>query len=151
MTRSGGRSRRWIGAAALAVMPICAWGCGGGSDEGVPFERGSSPPPRRCLERWNADQGTTEFGRHSYVSHKSRAARVFAFRGENASERECAVIFAVSESDREFGTVGQASASAAWEIMSFVGGIGDPVEAQRRAARSANAGLRSDGRLAPLD
>jgi hypothetical protein len=137
-------------ATLLACAAVTVSGCG--DSEGVAFEKGGPPAPRSCLDRWNADQNATGFGRHSYLSHHSRAAQVFRLaEREGAGSRGCAAIFAVSESDREYGTVGEVSFSAGWELMNNVPALGDPVEAQRRAAGNANARLSSDGRLAPLD
>jgi hypothetical protein len=123
-----------------------------GDSEGVAFEKGGRPAPRSCLERWNADQGATTFGTHAYLGHKSRAAQVFRVaESQGQRPRGCAVVFAVSESDREYGTVGEVSLSAGWELMNSFPVLGDPAEAQRRASSNANASLNSDGRLAPLD
>jgi hypothetical protein len=140
---------------AVATLLACAvlWISGCGNSEGVAFEKGGPQAPRACLERWNADEGARSFGRHAYVApHNSRAAQVFRVSGqENGRPRECAVVFAVSESDREYGTVGEVSLLGGWGLMNEFPSIGDPAVAQRKAASNANAQLDSEGRLAPLE
>jgi hypothetical protein len=138
----------------IALLMACALaslsGCG--DEEGVAFKKGGPPAPRVCLERWNADEGARSFGRHAYVApHNSRAAQVFRVEAQKRSRpRECAVIFAVSESDREYGTVGQVSFPGGWELMTDFPVVGDPAVAQRKAATNANARVDSEGRVAPL-
>jgi hypothetical protein len=90
----------------FACVIVALSGCGG--NEGVSFERGGPPAPRACLDRWNEDKSATTFGSHAYLSHDSRAAQVTRVaEGEGRPRRGCAVVFAVAESDREYGTVGK--------------------------------------------
>ena len=134
----------------VACVVLSLSGCGDG--DGVAFKKAGPPAPRACLERWNADENATSFGRHAHAApHNSRAAQVFRVAVEEGSPRECAVVFAVSESDREYGTVGEVSYSGGWELMNYFSALGDPGVAQRKAARNANAQLDSDGRLTPLE
>lgn len=143
---------RYRGPLALLIAGAVVLPFGCGDNDGVAFEKGGPPAPRSCLERWNADQSATEFGKHSYLSHNARAAQVFRVaEREGQRPRGCAVVFAVSESDREYGTVGEVNFSADWELMNSFPVLGDPAEVQRSAASNANAKVSSDGRLALLE
>jgi hypothetical protein len=137
----------------LAWAAVALSACGGGSDnEGVTFKRGGPPPPAPCIERWNRDQEAIKDGLHAYnPPHDSRAARVFDLGDEYPElNGRCAVVFAVAESDREYGAVGWFDSTGTWDVMVFIPSATpeERAEIQRRAREGANARLLESGRLA---
>jgi hypothetical protein len=150
-------------AAAFAAAALLVLGCGG--EETTGFKKGGPPPPKRCLERWNRDEGALSFGRHAYSpGHDSRAGRVFAVKDPKRGLSDaCVVVFAAKDSDREYGTLGWFNASRGsgtqtalpqpeWEVIGSlpVETQKQRIELQRSGAERANVALSKDGSLTPL-
>jgi hypothetical protein len=110
--------------------------------------------PAECLESWNAESIPQRFGRHVYDRHESKQAQVAmlepAGTDANVDRRgACAVIFAVPEYDREYGTVGLVLSDFGWASMEELA-LDDEAalkEIQATAAEAANATLFPDGKL----
>ncbi len=146
------------------VALLVAAGCGGDSGE-ASFKKAGPPPPPKCLERWNEDEIAAQFGRHAYSpGHDSRAARV-TLLNEPAQgvEDACLVMFAASESDREYGTLGQfhtpqkadpsGLVEGGWQQVTMLP-VDTPQERialQASGSEKANAALDGDGKLSPLE
>jgi hypothetical protein len=142
---------------------FAAAGCGG--SEGSPrLIKGGPPAPAKCLERWNGDETALGFGRHAYsTGHDSRGGRVFAVDDRDRGlEDACVVVFAASESDREFGILGWFSNrertedgvfGGGWEVISYYPAESqrERIELQKTGAERANVALGEDGKLTPLD
>jgi hypothetical protein len=137
------------GAAAAAV----ALGAGCGSDAG----EGAAAVPPDCLESWNAESPSQTFGRHVYGSeHGARQARVAFYEPGRGSvnvkgEETCGVVFAVPESDIEYGDVGLVVTRFGWASLRELDRTDRArLEAiQREATEAPNATLLPDGRLEP--
>ncbi len=127
-----------------------ASGCGaaGGSS--------ASPAPAECLKSWNAGEISLRFGRHVYDTHESHRAQVGMLEAVDgnpnvAAGGACAVIFAVPESDVEYGAVGLVETELGWASMQELARE-DPEELGRiqgEASSAANATLFPDGSLEP--
>jgi hypothetical protein len=156
------RSLKQAAAVFAAAALLASGGCGG--DKAVSFKKGGPPAPKKCLERWNADQAAVSFGQHAYApGHDSRAGHVFIVNRPRLGLRNaCVVVFAASESDREYGTLGEFSTASTaengpvasgWQYISNfpVESQKERIELQRRGAERANVALGEDGELAPLD
>lgn len=133
-------------ALALALML-------GGCDAG----QGSvAAAPSECLESWNAEASSQSFGRHVYNTHESHRAQVAKLEPVDpnpnvAAGGACAVIFAVPESDIEYGYVGLVTTDYGWALMEELARE-DPTalnHIQADASVAANATLLPDGKLAP--
>jgi hypothetical protein len=136
---------------AATVLAISFAGCGGDGEA-----QSSVPVPEDCLSSWNSETTAQEFGRHVYNTHDTRQAQVallepaegaFNISGSEA----CAVIFAVPESDFEYGDVGLVVTRLGWASMQELA-RGDQValeEIQREATAAPNATLFPDGSLEP--
>ena len=146
-------------AAAGLVAALLLSACGGGGGP-VAFTKGGPPAPRKCIERWNAEEGALLFGKHAYSpGHDSRAARVFFV---NDPERDlpnvCTYVFAVSDSDREFGSVGGFGGKRpgddrfTWQYISHypVKSPKERIALQRSGAEQANVSLHENGKMTPL-
>jgi hypothetical protein len=156
------RCSRQVAAVFATAALLASGGCGG--EEAVNFKKGGPPAPRKCLERWNADQAAVSFGQHAYgPDHDSRAGRVFFVnRPRLGLPNACVVVFAASESDREYGTLGEFSTerrtgngpmASGWQFISRfpVESQKERFELQRSGAERANVALGEGGELAPLD
>jgi hypothetical protein len=152
--------------AALVLATLLAAGCGGGGgNEMVAFKKGGPPAPKQCIERWNGDRTALELGKHAYSpGHDSRAGRVF-FVDEPRREltEACVAVFAASESDLEYGTLGGFNAATRnlnsgqlerrWRQLTFYPARSPDqrVELQRSGAERANVALEESGRITSLD
>ena len=110
--------------------------------------------PAECLESWNAETTSQTFGRHVYDTHDSRRVQVTTLGpvdpNPNVDEAgACAAIFAVPESDIEYGYVGLVETDLGWASMQELA-RDDPAaqnEIQADASAAANATLLPDGKL----
>lgn len=116
-----------------------AAGCGSGDGSA---SAASHAELTSCASRFNAERAAVG-GTHAYVEHQTQRALVTVV--EHEGSETCAVVFAVSEQDSEFGTVGELATLRGWLPMQFAGG--DAEALQRRAAAEANATLAPDGTL----
>jgi hypothetical protein len=147
----------------LGALPVGLAGCGG--DGGAAsLERAGPPAPSTCLERWNGDEAALGFGKHAYSpGHDSRGGRAFIVDDpDKGLEDTCVVVFAASESDREYGILGWFSKSertagepvqGGWEVISYypVESQQERIDLQRTGAEKANVALAADGKVTPLE
>jgi hypothetical protein len=136
---------------ALVTVAMLAAGCGGSG--AVPFKKGGPPAPAECLKSWNADPNVTNIGLHLYKDHRSRAAQVYRITKKEAGlSKSCIAVFAVAESDPEFGIDGEVLLPGGWADLRYLPltSAAERARIQRQAADHANARLSSDGLLAPL-
>jgi hypothetical protein len=144
----GGRLAR-LAVLAVALTAVLA-GCGGGA------ESSSVAVPEDCLESWNAEQTSANFGRHVYTTHEARQAQIALLEPAEQSlnidgTETCAVIFAVPESDFEYGDVGLVITKFGWASMQELA-RGDQIaleEIQREATENPNVNVFPDGTLEP--
>jgi hypothetical protein len=143
-----------LGLVALAAL-LGSCGGGGGGDSIVSFTKAGPPPPKRCLELWNSDQSAKDFGKHAYSQgHDSRAARVTNFNDPDIGVvRQCMVVFAAKDTDREYGTLGEfSSPGGGWQLITY---LALPSQQQRidlqDSGSEANAELREDGTLVAFE
>jgi hypothetical protein len=141
-----GGSRTTLGALLLAAL-LPAAGCGAAAES-------AEPAPQRCLDSWNADAGAQRFGRHVYNTHESHRAQVAVLTAAEENPNvpaggACAVIFAIPESDIEYGAVGLVETKLGWASMQELArDDGEKLSAIQAAASGAvNAGLFPDGTL----
>lgn len=131
---------------------VAAWllsGCGGERDS-------VAAAPAECLESWNAESTSLTFGRHVYGTHESHRVQVAQLEpvdpNPNVDEDgACAAIFAVPESDSEYGLVGLVETNLGWASMEELARE-DPSaldQIQADASAGANATLLPDGKLEP--
>jgi hypothetical protein len=131
----------------VALVATALAGCGT-DDEPV------AAAPAECLESWNAESIPQRFGRHVYDRHNTQRAQVAVLEpadpDANVDRRgACAVIFAVPEFDREYGTVGLVLSDFGWASMEELA-LDDQAAQdaiQDAAAEEANATLFPDGKL----
>lgn len=135
-------------ALGVAAVALSAAGCGE-EEEGA----AAVPVPADCLQSWNSEQTSVAFGRHVYETHDTRQAQVAMLEPAGKSlivrGRTCAVIFAVPESDFEYGDVGLVVTELGWASMRELA-RDDQIELERiqaEATASPNATLFPDGRL----
>jgi hypothetical protein len=148
----GGRRRRWTPALPILVALALQLGCGGGE------EASSAPPvPDDCLQSWNSESASLTFGRHVYDEHRSKRAQVRLVEPARGSfniagDETCAVVFAVEESDPEYGDVGLVVTKFGWASLRELarGDVGHLNAIQREATEAPNANLFPDGTLDPL-
>lgn len=141
-------------ALALAVSLLVA-GCGGNGESGA-VAADAPPVADDCLASWNSQTASLTFGRHAYGEHDSRQAQVTVLetgRGApNVKGKEtCAVVFAVPETDYEYGEVGLVVTRFGWASMRELA-RGEPrllEEIQREATAAPNANLFPDGSIDP--
>ena len=133
--------------AGLAVAALIASGCGGGSGA----DTASVPVPEDCLRSWNAEVTSKNFGRHVYVAHETKQAQLALLEPEgdalNIRGEACAMIFAVPESDAEYGDVGLVITRFGWASMQELA-RGDQIaleELQREASLNPNVNVFPDG------
>jgi hypothetical protein len=142
------RGRRGIATFAAVVAAATSGGCGasGGSS--------AAPAPDRCVDSWNGESTALSFGRHVYDTHESHRAEVAVLKSEDgnpnvAAGGGCAVIFAVPESDVEYGAVGLVETDLGWASMQEL--AREDQEAlnriQSEASSAVNATLFPDGEL----
>jgi hypothetical protein len=144
--RPGARSAITIG---LLAMAFAAAGCGSGGGS-------APPPPEECLESWNSDEIAERFGRHIYNSHETRRTQVAVLEPVDPnpnipSTGGCAAIFAIPETDIEYGIAGLVETDLGWASMQELART-DPAALERiqsEASDGANATLFPDGSLAP--
>jgi hypothetical protein len=148
---------------ALVLVALLAAGCGGA--EGVSFKRGGPPAPKKCIERWNADRTSIALGKHAYSNgHDSRAGRLFFVdEPERDLKEACVAVFAASESDREYGTLGgyisetrnvnSGRLERRWRLITFypVASQDERIALQRSGAEQANVALEESGEIKPFD
>jgi hypothetical protein len=148
---------------AFVLVTLLAAGCGGG--EVVSFKKGGPPAPKECIERWNADQTAVALGKHAYSpGHDSRAGRVFFVDEPGRDMRDaCVTVFAASESDREYGSLGGYSSETRnvnsgrlerrWRLITFfpTASQDERLILQRSGGERANVALEESGTLAPFD
>jgi hypothetical protein len=141
--RGGGRTAL----AALVAVVVAGVGCGSGGET-------AAPAPERCVDSWNADEGALRFGRHVYNTHDSHQAEVALLQAADgnpniAAGGDCAVIFAIPESDIEYGTVGLVVTKLGWAPMQEL--ARDDEDAlfgiQADASGAVNATLFPDGTI----
>lgn len=155
---------RWTCALALALGALSLAACGGGSGQ-ASFKKSGPPPPPQCLERWNSDEEALAAGKHAYsTGHDSRAARVtLEDLPQQQLKNVCLVVFAASPSDREYGILGNYSATSkqttdssglvesVWQPITYLPVNSEQQRIERqRSGEMANSSLSKDGRLAPL-
>lgn len=142
---------------ALLLVAVAVGGCGGDtSAAGAGLEADLVEPPSACVRKWNGEDASLTFGRHTYNVHTSRQARVTeepvsADAVNIREEGTCAVIFAVPESDYEFGDVGLVQTKFGWASMLEISRR-DPehlAELQRAATLAPNVNLFPDGTISP--
>ena len=142
--RRDGRTK--LAAVALAAAALA--GCGAQAESVV-------AAPSECLKSWNAESTAQTFGRHVYDLHESHRAQVAVLEAIDpnphvAAGGACAVIFAVPESDVEYGYVGLVETDLGWASMQELA-RDDPAavdQLQADASESANATVFPDGKLA---
>ena len=145
--RSG--SRRAIVVLLLVGAIVPTAGCGSSAP--------SAPaPPEECLESWNSDATAERFGRHIYNAHETRRTQVAMFEAVEPNPNiprsgACGVIFAIPESDIEYGIAGLVETDLGWASMQELARTdqGAREEIQSEASDGANATLFPDGSLAP--
>ena len=132
------------------VLAGFAWaGCGSSESE-------VAAAPEQCLEAWNTDPVATNFGRHVYDTHEAARAQVavmepLASTANIDADGACAVVFAIPESDGEYGDVGLVVTDFGWAQMRELA-RDDEAELERiqgAASAAANATLFPDGTLEP--
>lgn len=138
-----------LGLAAAATLALSA--CGGdasGSD--------AVPVAEDCLQSWNAESASLTFGRHVYGTHQSKQAQVTLLEpAEDAltvgGDEACVVVFAVPESDYEYGDVGLVVTKLGWASMRELAPSDQTrlKQIQREATEAPNANLFPDGTLDP--
>lgn len=133
---------------ALLALAASAAGCGAGSAD-VPAA------PTACLESWNEDGTAERFGLHIYRRHESRRAQVAIFEAVEPNPNippkgACGVIFAIPESDREYGIAGLVETDLGWASMRELARTDTAAleRIQGDASDAANATLFPDGSLA---
>jgi hypothetical protein len=147
-----GRRRGWTPAVPILVGLALQLGCGGGETAS------SSPPiPHDCLQSWNSERASLEFGKHVYGEHRSKRAQVALVEPARGSfnvggDETCAVVFAVEESDPEYGDVGLVVTKFGWASLRELarGDAGRLNALQREATEAPNANLFPDGTLDSL-
>jgi hypothetical protein len=146
-----GRGRRNAAIAlAFALAAAAIAGCGG-SGQGS-----AKPAPDRCVDGWNEDSTALSFGRHVYNTHESHRAEVALLEAEGGNPnvpagRICAVVFAVPESDIEYGAVGLVVTDLGWASMQELARDDQATldRIQGEASSATNATLFPDGQLDP--
>ncbi len=135
--------------AALLLLGMAPVGCGGSGGE-------VAAAPAECLEGWNEDAVATNFGRHVYDTHESARAQVAVMEPSASAPNvdatgACAVVFAIPESDSEYGDVGLVDSQFGWaQMRELAPGDETELEAiQAAASAAANATLFPDGTLEP--
>jgi hypothetical protein len=135
--------------AALLLLAVASAGCGGSASE-------VAAAPEACLEDWNTDSVATNFGRHVYDTHESARAQVAVMKPVASTANidaagACAVIFAIPESDGEYGDVGLVVTDFGWAQMRELARDDEAEldEIQEAASGAANATLFPDGTLEP--
>ena len=136
---------------ALALTAVLA-GCGGDGEEPA-----AVPVAEDCLRSWNTESASLTFGRHVYEDHQSKQAQVTLLEPSKGAvsvsgPEACAVVFAVPESDVEYGDVGLVVSKLGWVSMKELA-RGDSArldQIQREATAAPNANLFPDGSLDPL-
>ena len=145
-----------VGAALLTA------GCG---SEAVSYKKAGPPAPKKCLDRFNADPTALSFGRHAHgPGHDSRAGHVFFVNKPRIGlVNTCVVVFAASESDREYGILGEFSSeirsietgllSRPWQYINVYPGATqqEKIALQRTGAEQANVALDKHGKITPLE
>jgi hypothetical protein len=136
-------------AVGIALAAVSA--CGGAGT--ASFKKGGPPAPPACLQRYNKNSSALSLGKHAYsLSHGSRAARVFHGKPSAGLGKECVVVYADVESDREYGTLAQFSYGKQWlNLIEYpVQSERERLEIQRSGAESANVKLHKDGTITPF-
>jgi hypothetical protein len=145
-------SRRSITRAVLATAAAAAalTGCGGEGDAVAE----APPVPEDCVQSWNAEAASLQFGKHVYNTHGSAQAQIDLIEpAENSinikGEETCAVIFSVPPSDFEYGDVGLVVTTFGWASMRELsrGDEARSFELQEEATEAPNATLFPDGTL----
>jgi hypothetical protein len=138
-----------IGAALLLLAALTSAGCGGSGTEVV-------AAPDSCLESWNSDASARNFGSHVYDGHDSHRAQVAIMEPIGSAPNvdaagACAVVFAIPETDVEYGDVGLVETDLGWaSLLELSGGdLAALQEVQDAASAAANASLFPDGTLEP--
>ena len=140
------RSRSSPALLSLVLAVLLVTGCG----DSAGFKKSGQPPPRECVKRYNDNPAAIALGLHAYGGgHDSRAAHVFRITDEqNGLEESCAVIFAASDSDREYGLLGAVDYPSGWDYTTQLQVTPQKrAEIQRLGAEQANVALESDGTL----
>jgi len=145
-----GRWCRWVTAAAALALCAAATGCGGGAGDAA------VSAPEDCVLSWNAENESLTFGRHVYVSHQSKQAQVLLLEPSPGAVnvtggQTCAVVFATTPGDPEFGTLGLVVTRYGWASMRELarGDSARLTEIQNEANLAPNATLFPDGTLDP--
>jgi hypothetical protein len=133
---------------ALALAVAATAGCGGSGPGSA------APAPGRCVDSWNEDSTALSFGRHVYDTHESHRAEVALLAAGDGNPnvpagRICAVVFAVPESDVEYGAVGLVVTDLGWASMQELARDDQAAldRIQGEAASATNATLFPDGEL----
>lgn len=149
-------ARAALAAAAAAAALVLLAGCGG---DGAGASATEVPAiPKDCLQSWNSETASLAYGRHVYGSHRAKQAQVLLVEpSEDAinvkGDQACTVVFAVDESDYEYGDVGLVVTSFGWASMRELG-RGDTsllTELQAAAYEAPNVNLFPDGTLGAVE
>lgn len=139
-------------AVAVTLAAVLPAGCG--SEAGSSSE--SVAVPEDCLRSWNAEPTSLNFGRHVYVAHETKQAQLTSLEPSgqalNIRGKACAMIFAVPESDAEYGDVGLVVTRFGWASMQELA-RGDQIaleEIQREASLNPNVNVFPDGSAEPI-
>jgi hypothetical protein len=136
-------------------MALVSNGCSSTGQKTVGFKVGGAPAPRGCIKSHNGSPSAVSWALHSYGDgHQSRAAHVFRMTDRSVPLiNSCVVIYAAAEDDREYGILGEVDyLTAGWDTMANLSLTPSKRAAlQKLGATQANAALRSDGTLVPLE
>lgn len=142
-------------AAVTSLIAAALFAACGGEDEGGEEPEVAVPPD--CLVSWNGEDASLAGGRHAYDEHAARQAQLAVLETSRGAinikgDRTCAMIFAVPETDEEYGDVGLAVTKFGWASMQELARL-DPSrleELQREATRAPNVSLFPDGTVEEL-
>ena len=137
---------------AVATLTLVLGGCGGSEQASS-----SVAVPDDCLQSWNSEATAVNFGRHVYNTHDTRQAQVALLEpsGQTLNIRgseACAVVFAVPESDYEYGDVGLVVTRFGWASMQELA-RGDQIaleQIQAEATANPNVNVFPDGSIEPI-
>ena len=153
--RARGRSRALAaGVAVLLAAGLLAVLLAGGGREG----EGTFAADPECVEAWNEDPEALELGRHQLGFHRYTRAQVLRVSSAGLpvstyeAEGLCAVAFAGSQLDSEYGAAVRALDGGYWRALEAVAAVTPDqlAELQAQAQVQPNASLGEDGRVSPL-
>jgi hypothetical protein len=148
------RARPWMLAIASLIVVALVAACGGGQEDGGESEVAVPPD---CLASWNGEDASLSFGRHAYDEHAAREAQLAVLETSRGAinikgDETCAMIFAVPETDEEYGDVGLAVTKFGWASMQELSRLDYSrlEELQREATRAPNVAVFPDGTVEEL-